>query len=123
MFFSLQGGDFILKECENGYFLFESVVGLCILALVVSIFFPIILQIQLERVTIKEQQEARALLTEEMLVYSDSYQSTPLPNVVEGNYQTYTIQTVKDNKIWFVCLNWEGKNSRAQSVCHSYYKK
>ncbi|MCR6110471.1 hypothetical protein HXA35_09035 [Bacillus sp. A301a_S52] len=112
-----------MRESEHGYFLFESVVGLCILALLVSILFPTIMQIQLERVTIREQQEARALLTEEILVNSVGYQSMPFPNVVEGHYQTYTVQAVKDNKIWFVCLNWEGKNSRAQSVCHSYYKK
>jgi type II secretory pathway pseudopilin PulG len=119
----LQGGDFILKECEKGYFLFESVVGLCILSLVASILFPTIIEIQLERATIREQQEARALLTEEMLLNSVGHQSRAFPHTVEGNYQTYSVQTVRDNKIWLVCLNWEGKNSRAQSICHSYFKK
>ncbi|SER49930.1 type II secretion system protein [Salipaludibacillus aurantiacus] len=110
-----------MTKSEKGFFLYETVLSLLILSIIMTAMFPVIMQVQTERMMIREQREAVTLVRKEMLKQYEAPQSG-FPEKLEGEEQIYSL-TVKNKgaHVQEYCLNWEGRNSRAQTYCLSLY--
>ncbi len=90
------------------------------LMIITMTMFPVMLQLQQERVTIREEREAIYLM-QQFLLHQNQGSFFPLPATLQGEIQTYDLLAkIEENHIHY-CLQWEGRNGREQSWCLSHY--
>lgn len=106
-----------MKKCERGFFLLEALLGMLILSIIFAAVFPVILQVQKERMTVREQREAMELL--ERGIVAEVFMSEKMPGTLEGKYGKYDVSAEDNGHFRLYCLNWEGRNLREQTLCSS----
>lgn len=90
--------------------------------IMLSTIFPVILQLQFERMAIREEREAVSLMQGLML---NGYQTPDdnLPTELKGESLTYDLHVDEIDEYVRFCLKWEGRIDREQSWCLSKYRQ
>ncbi|WP_416149527.1 hypothetical protein ACM26V_00560 [Salipaludibacillus sp. HK11] len=92
-----------------------------LLTIIIISLFPVLLQLQYERVSIREEREAISILQSVLLNQYQDF-SVSLPVEVQGKSPTYDLQISQLNAYQVqYCLLWEGRNGREQTWCLSSY--
>lgn len=111
----LLGGGLRLRN-DNAFTLIEVVVGLFIISIVISVTFPFITFIQNERISIKQERIAEAILDE---VYYETVvnRQVDTEQVIRVNHFAYYLTFHNENEPLSICLQWEGRNNRPYERC------
>ncbi|WP_179298758.1 type II secretion system protein [Evansella halocellulosilytica] len=101
---------------DNAFTLIEVVVGLFIISIVISVTFPFITFIQNERISIKQERIAEAILDE---VYYETVvnRQVDTEQVIRVNHFAYYLTFHNENEPLSICLQWEGRNNRPYERC------
>jgi len=108
-------------NCNKGYVFYEGLIAIFLVMVMLSTIFPVLLQLQFERVAIRQEREAISLMQGLML---NRYQTPddPLPIELNGKNQTYGLHVDELDESIRYCLRWEGRNDREQSWCLSSFR-
>ncbi|UCZ54574.1 prepilin-type N-terminal cleavage/methylation domain-containing protein [Bacillus shivajii] len=107
-----------MKNC-NGFMLIEVMIGMFIISVIISVIFPAIYFVQIERVTLKEEKAAEHIL--QRLTFESLKNTGHLEEkVVYKNNVTYTVIYGQKLTHSELCLQWEGRSGRLYERC-SYF--
>lgn len=99
----------------------EVMIALFVFSTAVGTIFPIIVKIQQERVSIRQERTA-----EEVLLYNYHkiiYGQEASANVVRKGKVDYLLTVHEDSHWRVLCIEWEGKNGRNNKRCLSSNKR
>ncbi|WP_158282143.1 hypothetical protein [Salipaludibacillus keqinensis] len=108
-----------MLSCNRGFLFYEGMLALLLLTIILITLFPILVQIQYERVSIREEREAMSMIQTKVLTHDPKM--TVEEEIVNGRMNSYRYITKNQDDQTRHCLLWEGRNGRDQSWCLSSY--
>lgn len=101
---------------NKGFFLAEAMVALLIITIVFSVSFPSLYKIQMEKMAIKETNQAINILQEQLIYWRIGQSSKPLQVFKDGQiyHLTWHDRAASHEAL---CIYWKGSSQRNMSRC------